>query len=93
MHFLFPSLHDQAGWVAAEASSMGTPDVCLPLGGPALLAGKNAHVASLVGDLPANLARELTSAGRSGVIRMTAGRRSAFPLWSTGGTSRPFTHR
>ncbi|CAN5330849.1 hypothetical protein BH11ACT1_BH11ACT1_12740 [soil metagenome] len=56
---VFPSMHDQAGWVAAEASALGTPVVCLPLGGPPLLAGDNARIASLEGDIAANLAREL----------------------------------
>ncbi|QCB94434.1 glycosyltransferase [Cellulomonas shaoxiangyii] len=53
---LFPSMHDQAGWVAAEASSLGTPVVCLPLGGPPLLAADNARVVPLDGDVPAALA-------------------------------------
>lgn len=53
---LFPSMHDQAGWVAAEASALGTPVVCLPLGGPALLAADNARVVPLGDDLPAGLA-------------------------------------
>ncbi|QNL94993.1 glycosyltransferase family 4 protein [Aeromicrobium senzhongii] len=56
---LFPSMHDQAGWVAAEASSLGCPVVCLPLGGPHLLAGVNARVVSLEGDIPENLAEAL----------------------------------
>lgn len=59
---LFPSMHDQAGWVAAEASSIGCPVVCLPLGGPATLADRNAFVAALEGDVPANLARQLLAA-------------------------------
>ena len=58
---LFPSFRDQAGWVAAEASSFGTPVVCLPLGGPALLAGSNARVAEPRGDVVANLAVTLAS--------------------------------
>ncbi len=62
---LFPSLHDQAGWVAAEASSLGCPVVCLPLGGPPLLAERNGFVASLEGDVVANLAQQLEAAGRA----------------------------
>lgn len=61
---LFPSMHDQAGWVAAEASAAGTPVVCLPLGGPPLLAGENAHVASLEGDAARNLAERMVYAQR-----------------------------
>lgn len=30
---LFPSLHDSAPWTVAEATSMGLPTVCFPLGG------------------------------------------------------------
>lgn len=58
---LFPSMHDQAGWVAAEASSIGCPVVCLPLGGPATLAGRNALVANVDGDIPAELAAQLVA--------------------------------
>ncbi|MGB4967518.1 MAG: glycosyltransferase [Candidatus Saccharimonadales bacterium] len=61
---LFPSLHDQAGWVAAEASSIGLPVVCFDLGGPPLLAGVNAQIASIDGNPAANLAEELAAAGQ-----------------------------
>jgi glycosyltransferase involved in cell wall biosynthesis len=74
---LFPSLHDQAGWAVAEASSIGCPVVCLPLGGPPLLAAPNGHVASLSGDIPANLAAALVEAARVGGVphsRWTTGR-------------------
>jgi glycosyltransferase involved in cell wall biosynthesis len=37
--FLFPSLHDDAGFVVVEASSLGLPVVCLDLGGPPCLGG------------------------------------------------------
>ncbi len=63
---LFPSMHDQAGWVAAEASTLGLPVVCLPLGGPATLAERNAFVADLDGDIPAELARQLIAARAAG---------------------------
>ena len=36
--FLFPSLHDEAGWVVAEAVAAALPVVCLDKGGPPLLA-------------------------------------------------------
>jgi glycosyltransferase involved in cell wall biosynthesis len=62
---LFPSMHDQAGWAAAEASSLGCPVVCLPLGGPPLLARPNAFVAGLEGDIVGNVAAQLKAAGRS----------------------------
>ncbi len=64
--FLFPSMHDQAGWVVAEASSMGCPVVCLPLGGPPLLAEPNAFIADLTGDLPRSLAEQVLRAARTG---------------------------
>lgn len=73
--FLFPSLHDQAGWVVAEASSAGCPVVCLPLGGPPILAGDNAVLASLEGDIVENLARALFAAGQ--------GRGVVHDRWST----------
>jgi len=41
---LFPSFHDSAPWAVGEAASLGCPVVCLDLGGPPLLAGRNAHV-------------------------------------------------
>ncbi len=36
--FLFPSLHDEGCWTAAEAGALGLPVVCLDVGGPRLLA-------------------------------------------------------
>lgn len=59
---LFPSMHDQAGWVAAEASALGRPVVCLPLGGVPLLAGANARPADLAGDVVGHLAARLAEA-------------------------------
>jgi glycosyltransferase involved in cell wall biosynthesis len=38
--FLFPSLHDEAGWVVYEARACGIPTVCLDVGGPPLLGGR-----------------------------------------------------
>ncbi|WP_233557959.1 glycosyltransferase [Tessaracoccus antarcticus] len=63
---LFPSMHDQAGWVAAEASSMGTPVVCLPLGGPPTLAEPNAFTTSLHGDIVGNLVTTMNRAAATG---------------------------
>jgi glycosyltransferase involved in cell wall biosynthesis len=59
---LFPSMHDQAGWAAAEASALGRPVVCLPLGGVPLMAGVNARLAPLDGDVVGHLAARLTEA-------------------------------
>jgi glycosyltransferase involved in cell wall biosynthesis len=36
---LFPSLHDEAGMVVAEAMAVGLPVVCLAVGGPPVMAG------------------------------------------------------
>ena len=36
---VFPSLHDQAGFVVAEATAAGLPTVCLNRGGPRLVGG------------------------------------------------------
>lgn len=59
---LFPSMHDQAGWAVAEASSMGTPVVCLPLGGPPVLAAPNDLIAGLEGDVVDNVVEQLERA-------------------------------
>ena len=67
--FVFPSMHDQAGWVVAEASTVGLPVVCLPLGGPPILARPNDHVAPLEGDLVGNLVAAVLSARQAGGVR------------------------
>lgn len=61
---IFPSMHDQAGWVAGEASALGCPVICLPLGGPHILAGPNAIVVEIDRHLPSNLAVAVASATR-----------------------------
>jgi glycosyltransferase involved in cell wall biosynthesis len=37
---LFPSLHDEAGWVVVEARACGLPVVCVARGGPPVLGGE-----------------------------------------------------
>jgi glycosyltransferase involved in cell wall biosynthesis len=37
--FLFPSIHDEAGWVVVEAQAAGLPVICLDRGGPPILGG------------------------------------------------------
>lgn len=60
---LFPSMHDQAGWIVGEASAMGMPVVCLDLGGPPTLAHINARVVSAdAPGLPDRLAEALRDA-------------------------------
>jgi glycosyltransferase involved in cell wall biosynthesis len=57
--FVFPSLHDSAGWAVGEASSIGCPVVCLDIGGPPLLADVNARTVPVDQDLVAGVARRL----------------------------------
>jgi glycosyltransferase involved in cell wall biosynthesis len=48
--FLFPSLHDEAGWVVVEALAAGLPVICLGIGGPPALIGQRGRVVSAEGD-------------------------------------------
>ncbi|MDD0857166.1 glycosyltransferase [Arthrobacter alpinus] len=57
---VFPSLHDSAGWVVAEAAAVGLPVICLDIGGPPELAGPNGHVVACDGNAAAEIARELS---------------------------------
>jgi glycosyltransferase involved in cell wall biosynthesis len=57
--FVFPSLHDSAGWAVGEASSMGCPVVCLDIGGPPVLADVNARPVRIDEDVVAGVARRL----------------------------------
>jgi glycosyltransferase involved in cell wall biosynthesis len=66
--FIFPSMHDSAGWVAGEASTVGCPVICFDHGGPPLLADVNARLVPVRGDVVALLARELAGCeSRDGV--------------------------
>jgi glycosyltransferase involved in cell wall biosynthesis len=64
---LFPSLHDGAGWVVAEALAAGCPVVCLDLAGPGDLVTEATGVTvPPAGDVVGGLAAGLHSlAGRS----------------------------
>jgi glycosyltransferase involved in cell wall biosynthesis len=54
---LFPSLHDSAPWVVAEALYAGCPVVCLDHGGPTVLVGPREGVkVSVKGDVVKDLA-------------------------------------
>jgi glycosyltransferase involved in cell wall biosynthesis len=44
--FVFPSLHDQAGFAVAEATAAGLPTVCLNRGGPKLMGGMPVQIDS-----------------------------------------------
>jgi glycosyltransferase involved in cell wall biosynthesis len=59
---LFPSMHDSAPWIVAEALSRGCPVVCLDRGGPAVIVGAGQGVKVAVGaDTVGDLARALRS--------------------------------
>ena len=61
--FVFPSLHDEAGWVVVEAMAAGLPVVCLRVGGPPILAGLEFAVApARPGVTAANLAERVLAA-------------------------------
>ena len=49
--FMFPSLHEDAGAVVAEAVSVGLPVVCLAKGGPPLLVGAEGTAVSYRGSV------------------------------------------
>jgi glycosyltransferase involved in cell wall biosynthesis len=61
---VFPSFHDSAGWVVAEAASLGTRVVSLDIGGPAeIVRSIPGHVVlPLTEDLPARLAEAIERA-------------------------------
>jgi glycosyltransferase involved in cell wall biosynthesis len=46
---LFPSLHDEAGWVVVEALACGLPVACIDRGGPPILVGPAGLIASPAG--------------------------------------------
>jgi glycosyltransferase involved in cell wall biosynthesis len=61
--FLFPSLHDSAGWSVAEAMAVGCPILCLDTGGPPTLVGvEDGVVVPLSGDVVGRLASGLDQA-------------------------------
>jgi glycosyltransferase involved in cell wall biosynthesis len=45
--FLFPSLHDEGGWVVVESFANGLPVICLNIGGPAVLGGEAIEAGTL----------------------------------------------
>ena len=53
---LFPSTHDEAGWVVVEASMAGLPVVCLDVRGPPVLGGR-----AVPPSTPARTARDLAA--------------------------------
>jgi glycosyltransferase involved in cell wall biosynthesis len=45
--FLFPSLHDEGGWVIVESLANGLPVICLDIGGPPVLGGTAVPIGGL----------------------------------------------
>jgi glycosyltransferase involved in cell wall biosynthesis len=85
---LFPSLHDEGGWVIAEALATGLPVVCLDRGGPPVIGGSGVPCTS-VSETTAALARAVVSAAGEGprgfpsidfsTVRLRSILRSRFP--------------
>ena len=50
--FVFPSLHEGAGWVLCEAASMGASIVAFDIAGPRSVLGNSANFVDPVGNLP-----------------------------------------
>jgi glycosyltransferase involved in cell wall biosynthesis len=69
--FLVPSLHDEAGWVLAEALAARLPAVCLDNGGPPLLADGFAIVVPTTGGREAVTTRLASALERARVLPMT----------------------
>jgi glycosyltransferase involved in cell wall biosynthesis len=80
--FVFPSLHDEGGWVVAEAAAQGLPVVCVRRGGPPLLRGTGADVTLQdVEGTTSAIARSVESMrGRTGSSRWDIDSRQA-ELW------------
>lgn len=58
--FLFPSMHDEAGWAAAEAVTLGCPVICFDRGGPPTIVGpRTAGTISQSDATPAGIAHAL----------------------------------
>ena len=73
--FVFPSLHDEAGWVVVEAMAAGLPVVCLRVGGPPILAGPEFAVGPARPSVTAaNLAERILAAAATdrGLVRERA---------------------
>lgn len=61
---LLPSMHDSASWVTAEAVSLGTPVVCLDVGGPPLVMDGHGIAVAPRGDVVPALAHALQEVRR-----------------------------
>jgi glycosyltransferase involved in cell wall biosynthesis len=63
--FLFPSLHDEGGWVIAEALATGLPVVCLNRGGPPAIGGSGVPCKGVSQTVAAVAQAVVTAAGRA----------------------------
>ncbi|MFP5298759.1 MAG: glycosyltransferase, partial [Actinomycetota bacterium] len=59
--FLFPSLHDEGGWVVTEALQAGAAVICLDIGGPPELVSGSGVVVAASGSME-DIAQRLASA-------------------------------
>ena len=71
---LFPSLHEEAGWVVVEAAACGLPTVCIDRGGPAVMTGDGVPATTIEGTAEA-LARAMAEARSKGRTDPAAARR------------------
>jgi glycosyltransferase involved in cell wall biosynthesis len=85
---LFPSLHDEGGWVIAEALATGLPVVCLDRGGPPAIGGSGVPCTGVSQTVAALTQAVVTAAGRatggfpsidSSTVRLQSILRSHFP--------------
>jgi glycosyltransferase involved in cell wall biosynthesis len=75
--FLFPSLHDEAGWVVTEALAADLPVVCLDRGGPPLLAEGHGVGVSTSGSRGTVMSRLATEVERARTVPLGASRDGA----------------
>lgn len=68
---LFPSLHDQAGWVVVEAAACGLPAVCVDRGGPPVLGAHPVPLTTLDETSRALAAKAVELAGTPGLRART----------------------
>jgi glycosyltransferase involved in cell wall biosynthesis len=76
---LFPSLHEEAGWVVVEARACGLPVVCIDRGGPPVLGGEGV-AATTIGATVGALVRRLEDV--IGRVGETPGEAEAAGRWT-----------
>lgn len=63
---VFPSFHDSASWTVAEAVTVGTPVICLDIGGPPAIASEGGWTLPLTCHLPQAIAESLAAIAHAG---------------------------